>query len=175
MIIWWLITQLFFKGIQLNTFQFSSGQIQFIAILRMCITTPMLLIIVISIGVLHTFFFFFFCCSKHSPIEEFKTQPMHWTGITLSATKTQSIRVYVMAYVWKAKWEFIQCFFISKNRFSDIKKYFWISKNRFSDIKKYFFISKNRFFYIKESIFWYQKLIFWYQKIFSDIKKLFLI
>ena len=85
----------------------------------------------------------------------------------------------VLAAVWKAKWEFIQCFFISKNRFSDIKRYLLISENRFFD----FLISKNIFWYqnidffiskidfviseidflISENIFWYQKY-FWYKK-----------
>ena len=77
----------------------------------------------------------------------------------------------VLAAVWKAKWEFIQCFFISKNRFSDIKRYLLISENRFFD----FLISKN--------IFWYQNIDFFYIKNwffdirnwFFDIRKYFLI
>ena len=47
----------------------------------------------------------------------------------------------VLAAVWKAKREFIQCVLISKNRFSDIKRYLLISENRFFD----FLISKNIF------------------------------
>ena len=70
-------------------------------------------------------------------------------------------------------------FFISKNRFSDIKRYLLISENRFFDFlisKKIFwyqnidfFISKTDFliseidFLISENIFWYQKY-FWYKK-----------
>ena len=82
--------------------------------------------------------------------------PFIWLGTQ------QHFRDYFMGLsepgVWKAKWEFIQCVFISKNRFSDIKKYFFISKNRFFYIKKYFLISENRFFL-------YQKIDFLISKI----------
>ena len=76
-----------------------------------------------------------------------------------------------MTSLWKAKWEFIQCFFISKNRFSDIKKYFWISRNRFFYIFWYrkmeifFDIKISLIFWYKKMNIWYQKFIFWYKKI----------
>ena len=83
--------------------------------------------------------------------------------------------------VWKAKWEFIECFFYIKKSifwyqkiFFDIKNHFLISEIHFFYIKKekqflisenHFLISKNHFL-ISEIHFWYQKirLIFFIKK-----------
>ena len=65
-------------------------------------------------------------------------------------------------------------FLISKNQFSDIRKYksFFYIKNHFQISRIRIYVSQNYISDIEKWNNWYQKMIFWYQKIqVYDIKK----